>query len=140
MGIEPFLVTASLNLVVAQRLARRICSQCAGSIEVTVEQLVDLGMDGDRAAEGLDSGTFIFEKGTGCKRCNDTGYRGRIALYEVLEMRDTMRELVLQGASTVELKEEAINSGMATIRTAGLNKLVEGVTTIEEVVRVSAKD
>ena len=140
MGIEPFLVTASLNLVVAQRLARRVCSECAAPIEITPEELVELGMTKEEVKEGFESETFIFQKGTGCKRCNDTGYKGRVALYEVLELGDEIRELVLQGASTVELKEEAIRSGMATIRRAGLNKLVEGVTTIEEVVRVSAQD
>ena len=140
MGIEPFLVTASLNLVVAQRLARRVCSECAAPIEITVEELVDLGMSESEAKEGIESETFVFKKGTGCKRCNDTGYKGRVALYEVLEMDDDMRDLVLQGASTAELKEQAIRSGMDTIRRAGLNKLIEGVTTVDEVLRVSGAD
>ena len=89
---------------------------------------------------GIESETFVFKKGTGCKRCNDTGYKGRVALYEVLEMDDDMRDLVLQGASTAELKEQAIRSGMDTIRRAGLNKLIEGVTTVDEVLRVSGAD
>ena len=82
----------------------------------------------------------MFQRGTGCKRCNDTGYKGRVALYEVLELNDDIRELVLQGASTAELKDAAIRGGMDTIRRAGLNKLVEGVTTVEEVLRVSSAD
>jgi type IV pilus assembly protein PilB len=140
MGIEPFLVTASLNLVVAQRLARRVCSECAAPIEVTAEELIDLGMSKEEVKEGLENDTFIFQRGTGCKRCNDTGYKGRVALYEVLELDDNIRELVLQGASTTELKQAAIEGGMETIRRAGMNKLVEGVTTIDEVLRVSASD
>jgi len=140
MGIEPFLVTASLNLVVAQRLARRVCSECAAPIEVTAEELIDLGMSKEEVKEGLENETYVFQKGTGCKRCNDTGYKGRVALYEVLELNDAIRDLVLQGASTAELKEAAIQTGMDTIRRAGLNKLVEGVTTVEEVLRVSSAD
>ena len=81
-----------------------------------------------------------FKKGTGCSKCNNTGYKGRVALYEVLEMTDGLRDAVLNGASTAELKEEAIRGGMQTIRRAGLNKLAEGVTTVEEVLRVSVAD
>ena len=84
--------------------------------------------------------TAEFKKGTGCAKCNNTGYKGRVALYEVLEMTDALRDAVLNGASTAELKEEAIRGGMQTIRRAGLNKLAEGVTTVEEVLRVSVAD
>jgi type IV pilus assembly protein PilB len=135
MGVEPFLVTASLSLIVAQRLARKNCSNCSTDVEVDREALLEIGMTSD----DLD-GEIVLRKGTGCKMCNDTGYKGRIALYEVLQMTDTLRELVLSGASTAELKEQAVSEGMDTIRRAGLNKLKLGVTTVEEVLRVSAND
>ena len=134
MGVEPFLVTASLNLVVAQRLARRNCSNCAQPIEIDEETCLRIQMKPEELP------TAEFKKGTGCAKCNNTGYKGRVALYEVLEMTDALRDAVLNGASTAELKEEAIRGGMQTIRRAGLNKLAEGVTTVEEVLRVSVAD
>ncbi len=134
MGVEPFLVTASLNLVVAQRLARRNCSNCVQPIEIDEETCLRIQMKPEELA------TAEFKKGTGCAKCNNTGYKGRVALYEVLEMTDALRDAVLNGASTAELKEEAIRGGMQTIRRAGLNKLAEGVTTVEEVLRVSVAD
>lgn len=134
MGIEPFLVTASLNLVLAQRLARKVCSECKTPVEVNAQALIDMGMKPESATKAQ------LYKGVGCRNCNNTGYKGRIALYEVLPFRDELKELVLQGASSAELKAESIRLGMKTLRMAGLTKLLEGVTTMEEVLRVSSAD
>ncbi len=134
MGIEPFLVTASVNLILAQRLARRICAECKQPVERNTKALVDLGMKAD-IAEKMN----LF-KGQGCRNCSNTGYKGRIALYECMPFYDQLKELVLQGASTAEIKAEAIRCGMKSLRMAGLQKLQEGVTTIEEVLRVSVAD
>jgi type IV pilus assembly protein PilB len=134
MGVEPFLVTASVNLILAQRLARKICAECRAPIESNVKALTDLGVKPD-VAKGLK----LF-KGAGCRTCSNTGYKGRIALYEVMPFYDGLKELVLQGASTAEVKAEAIRQGMKTLRMAGIQKLIEGVTTVEEVLRVSVAD
>jgi type IV pilus assembly protein PilB len=134
MGVEPFLVTASVNAIVAQRLARRICRECAEPIKVERQTLTDLGLTADEAAN-----TEIFE-GKGCRTCNETGFKGRVALFEIMPMTDELKDLVLQGVSSVELKREAISNGMKTLRQSALTKLREGVTTISEVVRASAAD
>jgi type IV pilus assembly protein PilB len=134
MGVEPFLVTASVNLVLAQRLARRICADCKQPVEKNVKALLDLGMKPDMAEK-----CQLF-KGAGCPKCSSTGYKGRIALYEVMPFYESVKELVLQGASTAEVKAEAIRSGMKSLRMSGLQKLFEGVTTPEEVLRVSVAD
>ncbi|MEO6953530.1 MAG: type IV-A pilus assembly ATPase PilB [Polyangia bacterium] len=134
MGVEPFLVTASVNLVLAQRLARRICADCRQPVEKNVKALIDLGMRPDVAEK-----TALF-KGTGCPKCANTGYKGRIAIYEVMPFYESVKELVLQGASTAEVKAEAIRSGMQSLRMSGLQKLAEGITTPEEVLRVSVSD
>ncbi len=134
MGVEPFLVTAALTLIVAQRLARKICADCKKEVESTKQALLDLGLKPE------EIGTFKVYKGSGCKTCADTGYKGRVALYEVMPLWDPLKELVLNGASTAELKMEAIRLGMASLRRSGLNKLKEGVTSIDEVVRVTASD
>jgi type IV pilus assembly protein PilB len=134
MGVEAFLVASAVNLVIAQRLVRRICSECKVVEQVPPETLLDLGV--------LDEelGSFECYRGTGCPVCNDTGYRGRIALYEVMPLHDQIRELVLMGASAAEIKKESIRLGMTTLRRSGLNKLKDGVTSIEEVIRSSTKD
>ena len=134
MGVEAFLVASAVNLVIAQRLVRRVCSECKVVEEVPPETLLDLGV--------LDEelGTFECYRGSGCPVCNDTGYRGRIALYEVMPLHDQIRELVLMGASAAEIKKESIRLGMTTLRRSGLNKLKDGVTSIEEVIRSSTKD
>jgi type IV pilus assembly protein PilB len=134
MGVEPFLVTASVLLILAQRLARRICPECKQPVKVPEQSLIDLGLKPEQA-KGITS-----YKGVGCRNCADTGYKGRVALYEVMPFWDPLKEMVLNGASTAELKMEAIKLGMATLRMAGLNKLKEGMTTIEEVGRVTAAD
>jgi type IV pilus assembly protein PilB len=134
MGIEPFLVTSSLNVVIAQRLARRICAQCKAPFEYPKEVLVELEVPEEKMA------TATFMKGTGCPNCNGTGYRGRVALYEVLAMSDQMRECIQRGYSTAELKAEAIRLGMDSLRMAGIKKLCEGMTTPDELARNTAPD
>jgi type IV pilus assembly protein PilB len=134
MGIEPFLVSSSLNAIVAQRLSRKICPNCKEEIDISAQALIDIGVPPDEAGE------FKIHKGKGCSVCASTGYKGRVALYEVMRMNDELRELVLNGASTTELKRAAMRHGMKSLRQAGITKLKEGITTLEEVVRCSAAD
>ena len=134
MGVEPFLVTASVNLIVAQRLARRICGDCKGPLEVPIESLEKLGM----TAEQIKSAEL--KKGEGCSTCGEKGYKGRVALYEVMPFIDELKELVLQGASAAEIKAEMIRNGVNSLRLAGINKVLEGVTTPEEVLRCTVAD
>jgi len=134
MGVEPFLVTASVNLILAQRLARKICTDCRTQVDANPQGLIDLGVSPE------DAKSMRLYKGVGCRTCNNTGYKGRIALYEVMVMGDALKDLVLQGASAAELKAEAIRLSMRTLRMSGINKLAEGVTTMEEVLRVTAAD
>ena len=135
MGVEPFLVTASVNLILAQRLARRICSKCKVPVEVPPETLKELGVPEDEI-ENFPT----VHKGAGCPACNNTGYKGRVALYEVMWLYDDLKDLIIEGASAAELKAAAIKLGMKTLRMSGINKVKEGVTTIEEVLRVTAAD
>jgi len=134
MGVEPFLVASAVNLMLAQRLARRVCNDCKQEIKVPKETLLDLGVSEEEV------GSIASYKGAGCSTCNQTGYKGRIALYEVMPLYDEIKELVLVGASTAELKREAMRLGAITLRQAGINKLKQGITTVEEVVRCSVKD
>jgi type IV pilus assembly protein PilB len=134
MGVEPFLVTASLNLVLAQRLARRICAECKAPDEKHEEPLRRLGMTADQ----IKNGTIM--KGKGCPTCNNTGYKGRVALYEVMPLTDALKELVLQGASAAEIKTEMIRGGTQSLRMAGIGKILEGVTTPEEILRTTVED
>jgi type IV pilus assembly protein PilB len=129
MGIEPFLVATSVNLICAQRLVRRICKDCKEEVHVPAQALADAGMAIDDARKAK-----IF-KGRGCGSCNNTGYRGRVGLFEVMEITDDVRELILSGASAMELRRKAVEEGMISLRASGLQKLKEGHTTIEEVVR-----
>ena len=131
MGIEPFLVASSLLLIIAQRLVRRICKECREEEKVAPAILVDLGIN----PQDVDS--IITYKGKGCPSCNNTGYKGRVALYEVMTVNDEIKELILQGASAAEVKKKAVDSGMKTLRMSGLTKLKEGVTTIEEILRTT---
>jgi type IV pilus assembly protein PilB len=133
MGIEPFLVATSVNLIQAQRLIRRICKNCKIEMAVPPEALIDVGF-----APSDVSGVQTF-KGRGCQTCNGTGYKGRVGLYEVMEIGDEMRELILVGASALELRKKAIDEGMLTLRMSGIEKIRQGVTTIEEVVRETVK-
>jgi type IV pilus assembly protein PilB len=129
MGIEPFLVATSVQLIAAQRLARRICSQCKEEVDVQPQALINLGYKKDEV------GTFKVFKGRGCEKCNNTGYKGRVALIEVMAIDDDVRELILSGGTAIDIKRKAIENGMISLRRSGLIKIKEGVTTIEEVVR-----
>jgi type IV pilus assembly protein PilB len=135
MGIEPFLVTASLNLILAQRLARRLCPACKRPSKSIEEQaLLDAGVPPDKI------GSFTPYEKAGCRECNDRGFRGRVAIYEVMPFWDGLKELVINGASAAELKQEAIRLGMVTLRMSALNKMMEGVTTLEECIGNTAPD
>jgi type IV pilus assembly protein PilB len=132
--VEPFLVASSVNLILAQRLARLICSNCKEPAEIPPQALIDIGVPPEEV------GTFTPFQGAGCPSCNGSGYRGRIALYEVMPVSEEIRELVLNGASANEIKRTAISLGMKTLRMSGIQKLKEGLTTIHEVVRVTMAD
>jgi type IV pilus assembly protein PilB len=134
MGVEPFLITASVNLVLAQRLARKICTDCRSQVRYERKVLEDCGFSPDQIVNAK-----LF-KGGGCRTCNGSGYKGRIAFYEVMRFTDNLKEMVLQGASTAELKLGAIKNGMSTLRASGIKKTLEGVTTPEEVMRVTMAD
>jgi type IV pilus assembly protein PilB len=133
MGIEPFLVASSVNLICAQRLVRRICSNCKSDHPHAPQALVEAGFTQDEAQR------VVPKKGNGCEKCNNTGYKGRVGLYEVMEIGEELRELILVGASGLELRRKAIDEGMITLRRSGLHKVMEGVTTIEEVARETVK-
>jgi type IV pilus assembly protein PilB len=135
MGIEPFMVTASLNLILAQRLARRLCNACKKPVQnIDQEALINAGIPADKI------GTFtLYDKG-GCRECNDRGYRGRVAVYEVMPFWDPLKEIVINGASAAELKQEAIRLGMQTLRMAALAKVMAGSTTLDEAVSNTAPD
>ena len=129
MGIEPFLVATSVNLICAQRLVRRICTNCKEELEIPEQALIDAGF----ATEEVKT-TKIYH-GKGCSTCGKRGYKGRTGLYEVMEINDELRELILVGASALELKKKAIEQGMITLRRSGLIKVAGGLTTLEEVLR-----
>jgi len=129
MGIEPFLVATSVNLICAQRLVRRVCSNCKEEVEVPPQVLLDAGF----AEEELKT-TKIYH-GKGCNICNKGGYKGRTGLYEVMEINDELRELILVGASALELRKKAVEQGMLTLRRSGLVKIAAGMTTMDEVLR-----
>ena len=134
MGVEPFLITSSLNLILAQRLVRKICRECKEEIKVNPRVLAGLGVSPE-VIEG-----FRVFRGKGCQLCNETGYKGRIGLYEVMPVVDELKELVLSRASNFDLKKKAITLGMQTLRQAGISKINEGVTTIEEILRTTTDD
>ncbi len=133
MGIEPFLVASSLNLVCAQRLVRRVCANCKVEDEVPPGAMEQVGFS------ATDAASVKPKKGTGCEKCLKTGYKGRVGLYEVMEITDELRELILVGASALEIRRKAIEEGMITLRGSGLRKIKDGVTTIEEVLRETVK-
>lgn len=134
MGIEPFLVTSSVNLILAQRLARKLCPFCRKQAVVDAETLRNAQVPEDKIATAQ-----VYEPGAGCDKCNN-GFKGRIALYELMVFGEELRNAVLQGWSTAELKAEAIRLGMQTLRMAGINKVLEGTTSLTEVCRVTAPD
>src|SRR2546425_4050691 len=129
MGIEPFLVATSVQLIVAQRLVRRVCKDCTESLDLPVQAMIEAGFSPEEAKKVKP------KKGKGCTVCNSTGYKGRCGLYEVMEVDDEIKELVLVGASAVELKKKAVERGMLTLRRSGLIKVAAGMTTLEEVAR-----
>ena len=129
MGIEPFLVATSVHMIAAQRLVRRICTFCKEPLEVPPAALTQIGFSEHEAR------TLKLFRGRGCDRCSNTGYKGRIGLYEVLDVDDEMREMVLSGGSAFELRQKAVQNGMMTLRGSGLQKIRDGITTIDEVVR-----
>ncbi len=133
MGIEPFLVATSVHLICAQRLVRRICKECKTPIEVPAQGLIDAGFTPEEAKD------VTACKGRGCRNCNNTGYKGRVGLYEVLELSDEIRALILEGASAIEIKKEAIDEGMISLRRSGLIKVRDGLTTLDEVIRETVK-
>lgn len=135
MGMEHFLLTSSINIILAQRLVRKICSGCREPVEFSPEALIDIGIDPAEISAGFP--TF---HGAGCEACNQTGYKGRLAIYEVMVMHEAMKELILKGSSTADLKREAVKLGMSTLRLSAIQKVREGVTTIEETVRVTDTD
>jgi type IV pilus assembly protein PilB len=134
MGIEPFLTTSTIVMVIAQRLVRLICEQCKETYEVPVQVLNDLGF-------GIkDKEMVTLYRGKGCDNCSNTGYRGRNACYEVMVLNDTIRELILERASTHVIKQKARENGMITLREAAIKKVLKGATTIEEMMRVTFSD
>ncbi len=147
MGVEPFLITASVNLVLAQRLARKICADCKtemdvldtpsgveGGNSIDKHTLAEIGFTEEQL-----NGVKLY-RGAGCRTCNNTGYKGRVALYEVMRFTDVLKERVLGGASSAELKQAAIKGGMSTLRMSGIRKVIDGVTTTEEILRVTIAD
>jgi type IV pilus assembly protein PilB len=134
MGIEPFLVSSSINLILAQRLARKICNNCKEPVEISENMLKKLGVTPEQY-EGV-----TFYEGKGCDDCNNSGNKGRVALYEVMPMYEPIKELVLQGASSLEIKNEAISLGMQSLRQSGIEKMLAGEINYEEVLKTTVKD
>lgn len=134
MGIEPFLVSSSVILILAQRLVRKVCSGCKVEDKISPQTLIELGIP-EKEADSM-----VCYKGKGCDICSHTGYKGRIAIYEVMPVGDEIKELILQGASATEIKKTAAKSGMNTLRQSALNKLREGLTTVDETIRVTFGD
>ena len=134
MGVEPFLVTSAVNLILAQRLGRKICSDCKEPLPVKRSVLIEVGVPSEEIKD------FKVYNGLGCDTCHGTGYHGRVALYEVMPVSDEMREMILDGASSTELKRRAREEGMLTLRESGLHKARDGVISLDEVLRVTAPD
>jgi type IV pilus assembly protein PilB len=134
MGIEPFLVASAVNLITAQRLARRVCSECKEQEDVPEQALIDAGVPAGEAS------SYVCYRGKGCTTCNNTGYKGRVGFYQVMPMLEEIRELILNGANTTEIKRESMRLGIKTMRQSALTKLQEGVTSFEEVLRVTIAD
>ncbi len=134
MGIEPFLVASAVNLITAQRLARKVCVECKEPENIPVQALIDAGVSPDEAP------SYVCMRGKGCPTCNNTGYKGRVGFYQVMPMREEIKELILNGANTAEIKRESMRIGIKTMRQSGLTKLKEGITSFEEVLRVTISD
>ena len=134
MGIEPFLVASAVNLITAQRLARKVCPDCRNVEDIPVQALIDAGVPPEEAPG------YVCYLGAGCSKCNNTGYKGRVGFYQVMPMLDPIRELILNGANTAEIKRESMRLGVKTMRQSGLTKVKEGITSFEEVLRVTVAD
>ena len=134
MGIEPFLVASAVNLISAQRLGRRVCSECKEPEKHSKDALIGAGVPENQI------GKFSTYKGRGCSICNDTGYKGRIGIYQVMPMFEDIKEMILSGANTAEIKQESMRLGVKTMRQSAITKLIEGVTTLEEVLRTTVAD
>ncbi len=134
MGIEPFLVASAVNLITAQRLGRRVCLDCKVPEEIPKEALLQAGL------HEADLTDLVCYRGEGCHACNQTGYKGRVGFYQVMPMFEELREMILSGANTAELKKESMRLGVKTMRQAALTKMLEGITTFEEVLRCTIAD
>jgi len=134
MGVEPFLVASAVNLISAQRLGRRVCSECKEPEKHSNEALLAAGVPEDQI------GKFTTYRGRGCSVCNDTGYKGRVGVYQVMPMFDDIKEMVLSGANTAEIKQESMRLGVKTMRQSALTKMMEGVMTLEEILRITVTD
>jgi type IV pilus assembly protein PilB len=134
MGIEPFLVASAVNLITAQRLGRRVCGECKAPEEIPRETLLQAGV------KEADLDTVVCYKGQGCPICNNTGYKGRVGFYQVMPMFEELREMILSGANTAEIKRESMRLGVKSMRQSALTKMVEGVTSFEEVLRCTIAD
>jgi type IV pilus assembly protein PilB len=133
MGIEPVLVATSVHLICAQRLVRKVCQECRTEVRTPVQALINAGFSPEEAKN------VRTLKGNGCKNCNDTGYRGRIGMYEVMEVGESIQEMIMMGASTLEIRRKAIEEGMLTLRQSGLEKVKAGLATLDEVLRETVK-
>jgi len=134
MGIEPFLVASAVNLITAQRLARRVCSECKEPEDIPKQALIDAGVSPEKAEQ------ITCYRGRGCSVCNETGYKGRVGIYQVMPMFEEIREMVLAGANTAEIKRESMRLGVKTMRQSALTKLEEGAVSFEEVLRCTVSD
>ena len=134
MGVEPFLVASSVNLIQAQRLMRKVCQECKEVTEVNPQTLMELGVPESEVDQ------YTVYRGVGCRTCNNTGYKGRVGIYEVMTITDELKEFILNGASTLELKREAVRQGMDTLRMCAVKKVKAGLTTVDEVLRVTIED
>jgi type IV pilus assembly protein PilB len=134
MGIEAFLVSSSVNLIQAQRLVRKVCPECKEKVETSPKALIDIGVSPEEAP------TVTCYKGRGCSTCNNTGYKGRIAIYEIMPIDEEIRTHIINGSSDIELKRVAVSKGMKSLRQSAISKMKEGVTTIDEVVSVTMAD
>ncbi len=131
MGVEPFLISASISMVIAQRLVRRICPHCIGKDGQSANKLMAMNLDKDDY-EGID-----FKVGAGCEKCNNTGYKGRSVIYEIMEVDDEMKNLISENTTSIEIKNQAVKKGMDTLRESGMKKAISGVTSLDEVMRVT---
>ena len=134
MGIPTFLITATVEAILAQRLVRRICSKCREEVEPPLEVLQELGVDEEKSKASK------FYRGKGCDNCNNTGYKGRIGLFELMVMNDDLRDMIIRNVTTDELRDKAVQYGMITLREYGTQFVFQGLTTAEEVVRETVHD